>query len=102
MVARAELGDTLDNYPCLLGDGGYRGIPNIETPQRGSDGRIIKDHAWRRHRRIRTEVEHVIARLKDWQCLRQFRRRGSDTINQTLQAIAGLWNLKRGQLRVNS
>jgi hypothetical protein len=54
------------------------------------------------HRRIRARVEHVIARLKDWQILRQCRRRG-DAINHTLQIIAGLWNLKtRNHLRVNS
>jgi hypothetical protein len=54
------------------------------------------------HRRIRARVEHVIARLKDWQILRQCRRRG-DAINHSLHIIAGLWNLKtRNQLRVNS
>ena len=79
VVARAEL--DLNNYGCLLGDGGYQGLPDIETPRRGPDGRIVRDHAWRRHRRIRASVEHVIARLKDWQCLRQFRRRGVDAIN---------------------
>jgi hypothetical protein len=38
-------------------------------------------------------VEHVIARLKDWQILRQCRRRGA-AINHSLHVIAGLWNLK--------
>lgn len=65
-------------------------------------GRIIRDHYWRAHRRIRAHVEHVIARLKDWQILRQCRRRGQAT-NHSLQIVAGLWNLKTyKQLRVTS
>jgi hypothetical protein len=40
--------------------------------------------------------------LKDWQILRQCRRR-ADAIDHSLQIIAGLWNLKtRTQLRVKS
>jgi hypothetical protein len=50
-------------------------------------GRIIRDHHYRQHRRIRARVEHVIARLKDWQILRQCRRRGHP-INHSLQIIA--------------
>jgi hypothetical protein len=66
------------------------------------DGRIIRDHHYRAHRRIRARVEHVIARIKDWQILRQCRRRGQ-AINHSLHIVAGLWNLKnQGQLRVNS
>jgi len=58
------------------------------------------DDHYQAHRRIRARVEHVIARLKDWQILRQCRRRG-DAINHSLQIIAGLWNLKtHTQLRV--
>jgi Transposase DDE domain len=54
------------------------------------------------HRKIRARVEHVIARLKDWQILRQCRRRG-DAINHALHIVAGLWNLKtRNQLRVTT
>jgi hypothetical protein len=44
----------------------------------------------------------VIARLKDWQILRQCRRR-ADAIDHSLQIVAGLWNLKtRTRLRVKS
>ena len=76
--------------------------PSITTPRRDHTGRIIRDDHYRVHRRIRARVEHVIARLKDWQILRQCRRRG-DAINHSLQIIAGLWNLKtHKQLRVNS
>ncbi|MGA3255059.1 MAG: transposase, partial [Mycobacterium sp.] len=64
--------------------------------------RIIRDDHYPKHRRIRARVEHVIARLEDWQILRQCRRRGQ-AINHSLHIVAGLWNLKtRGQLRVNS
>ncbi len=74
----------------------------ITTPRRHHTGRIIRDKHWREHRHIRARVEHVSARLKDWQILRQCRRRG-DAINHSLQIIAGLWNLKtRNQLWVNS
>jgi hypothetical protein len=52
--------------------------------------------------RIRARVEHVIARLKDWQILWQCRRRGQ-AINHSPHTVAGLCNLKtRGRLRVNS
>jgi Transposase DDE domain len=86
----------------VLGDGGYRGISSITTPPRDQTGRIIRDNHYRTHRRIRARVEHVIARLKDWQLLRQCRRRG-DAINHSLHIIAGLWNLKtHNQLRVTS
>ncbi|MBU8820744.1 hypothetical protein KL864_33280 [Mycolicibacterium goodii] len=77
----------------ILGDGGYRGIDSITSPARDKSGA---------HRRIRARVEHVIARINDWQILRQCRRRG-DAINHSLQIVAGLWNLKAcSQLRVNS
>ena len=86
----------------ILGDGGYRGIAASTTPRRGHTGRIIRDDHQRTHRRIRARVEHVIARLKDWQTLRQCHRRG-DAINHSLQVIAGLWNLQtHNQLQVNS
>jgi hypothetical protein len=63
---------------------------------------VSKNYRRRVHRRIRARVEHVTARLKDWQILRQCRRRGQG-INHSRQIIAGLWNLKtHKQLRVNS
>jgi hypothetical protein len=100
-VARHTVVQLLDGR-LVLGDGGYRGIASITTPRRGKTGRIIRDDHYRAHRRIRARVEHVIARLKDWQILRQCRRRG-DAINHSLHIIAGLWNLKiRNQLRVAS
>jgi len=101
VVARHTVAQLLDRR-VILGDGGYRGIPTITGPRRDQCGRIIHDNHYRRHRRIRARVEHVIARLKDWQILRQCRHRGQ-AINHSLHIIAGLWNLKtHTQLRVTS
>jgi DDE superfamily endonuclease/Helix-turn-helix of DDE superfamily endonuclease len=101
VVARATVAHLLTGQRVILGDGGYRAIPTI-TPTRDRSGRIICDDRHRKHRRIRARVEHVLARLKDWQILRQCRRR-SHAINHSLHIIAGLWNLKtHNQLRVTS
>jgi DDE superfamily endonuclease len=102
VVARATVAHLLTGERVTLGDGGYRGIPTTITPARNRSGRIIHDDNYRAHRRIRARVEHVPARLKDWQILRQCRRRGH-SINHSLQIIARLWNLKtHNQLRVTS
>ncbi|MEO1997324.1 MAG: transposase [Planctomycetaceae bacterium] len=102
IVARATVTELLKpSSRCILGDGGYRGIDRITGPVRDRTGRIIKDDHWKAHRKVRARVEHVIARLKDWQILRQCRRRGN-AINQALQIVSGLHNLKLGHLRVNS
>lgn len=86
----------------VLGDGGYRGMNTITGPRRGPDGPIIRDHRYRTHTHIRARVEHVIARIKDWQILRQCRRRGQ-AINHSLQIVTGLWNMKsHRELRVSS
>ena len=75
----------------VLADGGYRGVRELITPLfRGR--RILRDHAWRRHRRRRARVEHAIARLKDWRVLRDHRRRGRRLI-ESLRAVALLLNL---------
>jgi hypothetical protein len=66
---------SLDGTRPILGDGDYRGINTITSPRRATNGRIIRDDHYRKHRRIRARVEHVIARIKDWQILRQCRRR---------------------------
>ncbi|ORC03654.1 hypothetical protein B1T48_22885 [Mycobacterium persicum] len=101
IVARATVAHLLGNHETL-GDGRCRGITTINSPARDNTGLIIRDDTYRAHRKIRARVEHVIARLKDWQILRQCRRHGN-AINQNLQIITGLWNLKtHKQLRVNS
>ena len=101
VVARATVAQLLTTGHQILGDGGYRAITSITTPRRDTTGRTIRDDYYRAHRRIRARVEHVIARLKDWQILRQCWRRGQ-AVNHALQIIAALWNLKtHKQLRVN-
>jgi len=83
----------------VLADGGYRGIPELITPVfRGR--RILRDRAWRRHRRRRARVEHAIARLKNWRVLRDHRRRARH-LADTVQAIAFLHNLHLDELRDN-
>jgi hypothetical protein len=76
----------------VLADGGYRGVPELITPRfRGRC--IVRDRAWRCHRRRRARVEHAIARLKDWRVLRDHRRRAS-RVSESLRAVAVLHNLK--------
>ena len=83
----------------VLADSAYRGIPELITPvMRGH--RILRNQAWRRHRRRRARVEHAIARLKNWRILRDHRRRGCH-LADTLQAIAFLHNLHLDELRDN-
>ncbi|HXO51680.1 MAG TPA: transposase family protein, partial [Mycobacterium sp.] len=81
-VARATVAHMLTGHE-ILGDRGHRAITTITTPRRDHSGRIIRDDRYQLHRRIRARVEHVIARLKDWQILRQCRRRG-EAINHSL------------------
>ncbi len=83
----------------VLADGGYRGVPELVTP-RFRRNRILRNAAWRRHRRRRARVEHALARLKNWRVLRDFRRRGR-TLLETARAIALLENL-RSELRDNT
>jgi len=76
----------------VLADGGYRGSRHLVTPRfRGR--RIVRDRAWRRHRRRRVRIEHTIARLKCWRVLRDHRRRGTHLLF-TAQAVAVLHNLR--------
>ncbi|MGW2933353.1 transposase [Streptomyces sp. NPDC001156] len=93
VVFRETLGKTLPDHPRLSGDGGSRGSDRIRTPRRGPDGRIIKDRNYRRFRWRRAVAEHTIARLKDHQILRQYRRKG-DGINHAIAGVAALHNLK--------
>ncbi|MFE7333174.1 transposase [Streptomyces sp. NPDC057565] len=93
VVFRETVGITLPDHPRLSGDGGYRGSDRIRTPRRSPDGRIIKDRNYRRFRKRRAVAEHTIARLKDHQILRQYRRRG-EAINHAVAGVAALHNLK--------
>ena len=83
----------------VLADGGYRGVPELDTPVFRSN-RIVRDGRWRRHRKRRARVEHALARLKDWRVLRDYRRHGRNLLH-TSRAVAFLHNL-RIQLRDSS
>lgn len=76
----------------VLADGGYRGVPELCTP-RFRKRRIVRDRAWRLHRKRRARVEHAIARLKNWRVLRDHRRRGCH-LDATVRAVATLHNLQ--------
>ena len=100
IVARATI--TIPPGAIVLTDGGYRSLPGATLPPRNSPALLTV------HKRIRAEIEHVLARLKDRQILRQCRRRGS-SINLAVRAVAYLWNLKLTtssrsdtELRINS
>jgi hypothetical protein len=88
IVARAEL-PTNVTYKA---DGAYRAMSNTITPPPRNQPRQRA-----RHIQVRARIEHVIARMKDWQVLRQCRARGN-TINHALQAVAYLHNLRMGHL----
>jgi DDE family transposase/DDE superfamily endonuclease len=93
VVFRETVGVTLPAHRRLIGDGGYHGAPQVSSPRRGPDGRIIRDAAYRRFVRRRAVAEHTLARLKDWQVLRQCRRRGPG-IDQAVAGVATLHNLR--------
>ena len=85
------------DHSRVLADGGYRGIRELVIPVfRGN--RIVRDRAWRRHRRRRARVEHAIARLENWRILRDHRRRGHHLVD-TVNAVAFLHNLHLDELR---
>ena len=75
----------------VLADGGYRGVPGLRIPV-FRHNRIVRDAAWRRHRKRRAKAEHVLARLKDWRVLRDHRRRARH-LQSTVAAVAFLYNL---------
>ena len=86
--------EVLPNWDAVYKtDGGYRSVPNCILPPK------CNPKALYRHRKIRSRVEHVLARLKDWRILRQCRIRGGK-INQVIKAIAGLYNLKNSHTQL--
>lgn len=92
VVHRATTAATTLAHSRVIGDGAYRAAPDITTPPpRRNDQRPLRVRRY--FNRRRASVEHAIARLKDWQVLRQHRRRG-DAINQTLRAVATVYNLR--------
>ncbi|WP_051468723.1 hypothetical protein [Mycolicibacterium tusciae] len=80
VVASHTVAHPLDGHP---NDPGRRPIPRNHHHHQSmprTRGRIFRDDHYRTYRRIRARVEHVIARIKDWQILPQ-RRRRSNAIN---------------------
>ncbi|MBB3035771.1 transposase [Hoyosella altamirensis] len=89
IVAKATV-----NLPAgvtTLTDGGYRSLPGATLPPPKTDE---QRHA--AHRKIRARIEHILARMKDWQMLRQCRRRGNN-INHAARAVAFLCNPNYGR-----
>lgn len=80
-----------------LTDRGHRPLPGATLPPPKTEEQRHAEHG-----KIRARIEHTLARMKDWQMLRQRRRRG-DKINNSARAVARLYNLNNGRhLRINS
>jgi hypothetical protein len=87
-----RLPSLVETHGRVYADGGYQGVSELPTPR--FDGRrMVRDHAWEQHRRRRARAGHAIARLKDWQVLRDHPRRG-EHVPTTLAAVAYLHNIK--------
>lgn len=93
VVFRATVASVCRGHPRVSADGAYRGVDGVRSPRRGPDGRIVRDRAYRRFRKTRARVEHVIARLKLWAVLRDIRQRG-DRVDELVRAVAALHNLR--------
>jgi hypothetical protein len=68
-----------------LTDGAYHGLPGVTPPPTHGP------HQLATHQRLRARIKHTIARMKDWQTLRQCRRHANDLATQ---AVAYLHNLQ--------
>jgi hypothetical protein len=82
---------TLPDGLTTLTDGGYRPMPGATLPPKQDPARLAV------HERLRARSEHVVARMKGWQILRQCRRRGN-AINLAVRCVAYLWNLRLAHL----
>jgi hypothetical protein len=89
VVTKATI--TLPAGLTTLTDGGYRSMPGATLPPKNDPARLAE------HKRLRARIEHVLARMKDWQMLRQCRRRGN-AIKVALCCVAYLWNLRLAHL----
>ena len=83
VVAHHTLTHLLTPNRIVLGDGGHGGIPTITTPRRDRTGRYHPRPLPPESPPNQGRAQHIIARLKDWQVLRQRRRRG-EAINHAL------------------
>jgi hypothetical protein len=89
VVAKATI--TPPDGITTLTDGGYRSLPGATLPPKDDLAQLVE------HRRLRARIEHLLARMKDWQILRQCRRRGN-AINLAVRCVTYLWNLKLAHL----
>lgn len=78
----------------VITDGGYRGT-GLVIPHRRERGQdelpTWKEEHNASHRRVRTIVEHVFARMKTWKILRDSRLKG-DGVHHAMLDIARLHN----------
>ncbi|MEU1745337.1 transposase family protein [Micromonospora arida] len=80
----------------VMADGGYRGNPEVIIPYRKNrDGSPLP--AWKQnlnaqHRTVRAQVEHTLARMKNWKILRDYRR-AARTLTAAASGIANLHNI---------
>jgi hypothetical protein len=79
-----------------MGDGAYRGNPDVIIPYRqpddGSELPQWKQDLNATHRGIRARVEHTFARMKQYNILRDYRR-AAHTLADTAAGIATLYNI---------
>lgn len=78
----------------VIADGGYQGTSAIIPHRRPPGGELP---AWKQahnasHRQVRARVEHVFARMKTWEILRDCRLRG-DGVAVAMAGVARLANL---------
>jgi hypothetical protein len=92
-----ELSGTKDavGRATVIADGGYRGT-GLVIPHRREKGQI-ELLAWKEehnvsHRKVRTRVEHTLARMKSRKILRDCRPRG-DGVHHAMPGIARLHTL---------
>ncbi|GIJ81470.1 transposase family protein [Micromonospora phaseoli] len=80
----------------VMADGGYLGNPEVIIPYRKNrDGSPLP--AWKQdlnaqHRAVRAQVEHTLARMKNWKILRDYRR-AARTLTAAASGIANLHNI---------
>ncbi|MGW3891492.1 transposase family protein [Micromonospora chokoriensis] len=80
----------------VMADGGYRGNPEVIIPYRknrdGSPLPVWKQDLNAQHRTVRAQVEHTLARMKNWKILRDYRR-AARTLTAAASGIANLHNI---------
>jgi hypothetical protein len=89
------IAETLADRP-VMADGGCQGNPEVVMPYRKPrDGSELPD--WKEdlnatHRKVRARAEHVLARMKNFKILRDYRR-AAGTLADTVSGIVHLHNI---------